>query len=151
MENAPPGTRPLLVTLQIPVQTYDIDFAGHVNNVVYVRWLEDLRLEMLRRYYPPDRVVADGVAGIVHSTNIVYKRSVEFLDHVTGYMWCPKLGRATMNLEAEICVDGAVCAHAVQRIINLRIGSTRPQRFHPDLVAAWHAGATTKPQDAQSP
>jgi acyl-CoA thioester hydrolase len=140
MENAPPGTRPLLVTLHIPVQTYDIDFAGHVNNVVYVRWLEDLRLEMLRQYYPPERVVAEGVAGIVHSTNIVYKRSVEFLDKVSGIMWCPRMGRATMTLEAEICVKGVVYAHAIQRIINLRVGSTKPVRIHPDLVAAWHAG-----------
>ena len=35
-------TRPLLVTLPIRVQTYDIDFASHVNNQVYIRWLEDL-------------------------------------------------------------------------------------------------------------
>jgi hypothetical protein len=45
-----------------------------------------------------------------------------------------------MTLEAEICVKGVVYAHAIQRIINLRVGSTKPVRIHPDLVAAWHAG-----------
>ena len=45
---AQPGKRPLLVTLPHNVQTYDIDFANHVNNQVYVRWLEDLRMELLR-------------------------------------------------------------------------------------------------------
>jgi len=47
MFTAAEGRKPLLVSLDIRVQTYDIDFAGHVNNQVYVRWLEDLRMEML--------------------------------------------------------------------------------------------------------
>ena len=39
------GARPLLTEMGITVQPYDIDFAAHVNNVVYVRWIEDLRIE----------------------------------------------------------------------------------------------------------
>ncbi len=31
----------------LPIRTYDIDFAGIVSNIVYVRWLEDLRLAMM--------------------------------------------------------------------------------------------------------
>lgn len=137
MFTARPHARPLLTELALPVQTYDIDFAGHVNNCVYVRWLEDLRMEMLRKYYPLERVVADGTAGILHATNIVYKRSILFLDKPAGIMWCTKLGKATMTLEAEIRVDGQVCAHAVQRVINLRRGSTKPERWPADLAEAW--------------
>ena len=42
----------LLVTLPLNVRTYNIDFAGIVSNIVYIRWHEDLRLEMLDRYFP---------------------------------------------------------------------------------------------------
>ena len=28
----------------LPIRTYDIDFAGIVSNIVFIRWLEDLRL-----------------------------------------------------------------------------------------------------------
>jgi len=51
MRDARSGKRPLLVPLPLKAQTYDIDFAFHVNNQVYVRWLEDLRMEVLRGYY----------------------------------------------------------------------------------------------------
>ena len=40
-------TRPhdqFLVEMPLKVQGYDIDVAGIVSNIVYVRWLEDLRL-----------------------------------------------------------------------------------------------------------
>ncbi len=137
MYEAQPGARPLLVELDFQVQTYDIDFAHHVNNCVYIRWLEDLRIEMLRRYYPLERVVADGTAGIVHSTHIVYKRSIQFLDKPRGIMWCSKVGKATMTLEAEIRVGGALCAHATQRVINLRRGGAKPVRWPDDLAETW--------------
>ena len=34
--------KPLEVSLNLPIKTYDIDFAGIVSNIVYIRWLEDL-------------------------------------------------------------------------------------------------------------
>lgn len=31
------ATRPLLIEIDFPVHTYDIDFANHVSNIVYIR------------------------------------------------------------------------------------------------------------------
>lgn len=36
------ATKPLLVNLTFPVNTYYINVAGHLNNIVYVRWLDIL-------------------------------------------------------------------------------------------------------------
>ena len=36
----------------LPIRTYDIDFAGIVSNIVFIRWLEDLRLALLDQTYP---------------------------------------------------------------------------------------------------
>ncbi len=52
--------RPLEVELVLPVKTYDIDFAGIVSNIVYIRWLEDLRLEILDAYLPLQKMLEDG-------------------------------------------------------------------------------------------
>ncbi len=41
-----------IVERDLPIRTYDIDFAGIVGNIVYVRWLEDLRLAMMEEAYP---------------------------------------------------------------------------------------------------
>lgn len=139
---APAGTRPVLVTLPLKVQTYDIDFARHVNNGVYVRWLEDLRMELLRVYYPLEKLMAQGTAPILHATHITYKRSIGLFDQPVGRMWCTELGRATLRLEAEICVGDTLCAHATQRGILLQIGTTKPVRIPDELVSTFkqHAG-----------
>ena len=30
-----------------PVYTYQIDFVGHVNNIVYIQWLENARIKLI--------------------------------------------------------------------------------------------------------
>ncbi|MCF6286121.1 MAG: acyl-CoA thioesterase [Candidatus Hydrogenedentes bacterium] len=140
MREAQPGKRPLLVTLRHNVQTYDIDFANHVNNQVYVRWLEDLRMELLRQYYPIKRFMDEGVAPILASTHITYKKGITLYDEPTGFMWCTKLGRATMNLECNIQIGETLCAHATHRVMLMNLESGRPSRTPQELFDAFDAG-----------
>ena len=60
----------------LPIRTYDIDFAGIVSNIVFIRWLEDLRLALLDRAYPLTRALAEDVAPILLATRINYRRPV---------------------------------------------------------------------------
>lgn len=140
MRDARPGKRPLLVTLPLKVQTYDIDFAFHVNNQVYVRWLEDLRMEVLREYYPLKRFMDAGVAPILASTQITYKRPVGLYDEPMGYMWATHLGRASIWLEAEIRVGDMVCAHAIQRGSFLVLATGKASRTPEELLVRFEAG-----------
>lgn len=134
MIKAPQGSRPLEVVLPLKVQTYDIDFANHVNNQVYVRWLEDLRMEVLREHYPLEQLMGEGLAPILHSTQITYHRSIGLFDQPEGRMWCSALGRATLTLHAEILLGDHLCATASQRGILLKIGTTRPGRTPASLL-----------------
>ncbi len=52
--------KPFLFQLPIKVMTYDIDFAQIVHNAVYIRWLEDLRTELLVGTYSIEAMLADG-------------------------------------------------------------------------------------------
>lgn len=140
MREARPGKHPLLATLPLRVQTYDIDFAQHVNNQVYVRWLEDLRMELLRQYYPIKRFLDAGVAPILTATHITYKKPIGLYDEPVGQMWCTSLGRATLHLEARIEVGEALCAHATHRAVLLNLATHRANRLPQELVDAFEAG-----------
>lgn len=102
--------------LTIRVKTYDIDFVGHVNNAVYVKWLEDLRLELLDTHYPLEDMTAEGIVPIIINTNIHYKQGI-VLDEkrVTARMWMNSLERATFHLEAEFLVGDQLRCSATQR------------------------------------
>jgi acyl-CoA thioester hydrolase len=124
-----PLRRPLEITLPIRVQTYDIDFAGHVNNAVYIRWLEDLRMEFLRVHCPLESLMEIHHAPILYSTSIEYKKPVRLFDKVMGHMWCIDLGRATFHLGAECRVDGVLYTTATQRGVLIDLKKEKPARW----------------------
>jgi acyl-CoA thioester hydrolase len=102
--------------MSIRVKTYDIDFVGHVNNAVYVRWLEDLRLELLDIYYPLDEMTADNFVPIIINTSVHYKQGIVLDDKiVTARMWMDKLERATFHLKAEFLIGDDLRCSATQR------------------------------------
>lgn len=121
--------KPCYVELPLRVKTYDIDFVGHVNNIVYIRWLEDLRLKLLDAYYPLETLLAEGVAPVVVTTNIYYRQAIFLEDRlVKGSMWIENLERATFHLAAEFHVGHDRRATATQRGTFLNRQTSRPVR-----------------------
>jgi acyl-CoA thioester hydrolase len=120
----PPAGR--TVALALPVRTYDIDFAGVVSNIVYVRWLEDLRLALMAEAYPIGRALADDVAPVLLGTRIAYERPVTIGDALRGRMWVTRMGRVRWSVAAEFTVHEARHARAEQDGLFIRLSTRRP-------------------------
>jgi acyl-CoA thioester hydrolase len=118
--------RPAVVERPLPVRTYDIDFAGVVGNIVYVRWLEDLRLAMMEEAYPIAQALADGVAPILLETHIHYVRPVTIHDALIGRMWVTAMGRVRWRVAAEFVVAAEVRTRAEQEGLFIRLSTRRP-------------------------
>jgi acyl-CoA thioester hydrolase len=118
------------IRLAFPVRTYDVDFAGIVSNIVYVRWLEDLRLELLARAYPLDRMVADGLGPVLLDTHIAYRAALTLHDRPEGRMRVAALGRVRWTVAAEFVTPGGgagrVHAAARQTGLFVRLDTRRP-------------------------
>ncbi len=121
--------RPLQVELVFQPKTYDIDFAGHVSNIVYIRWLEDLRMMVLDTYLPLKTLMEQGVAPVVIRTSIEYKRPVKLFDSVTGMMWASEMGNVKGILSAEFTVNGSIVAASEQTGVFVRMDNGRPVAF----------------------
>ena len=121
--------RPLEVELQLPVKTYDIDFAGIVSNIVYVRWLEDLRLEMLDRFLPLAEQLKNGIAPLILQTKIDYKQAIQMADRPIGKMWIESLESLRWIVSAEISSAGKTSAIAQQTGIFINLENKRPIRI----------------------
>jgi acyl-CoA thioester hydrolase len=120
--------RPLLIERPIVVRTYDIDFANIVHNIVYFRWLEDLRSEILADVLPIDEILASGVSPILTHSEIDYRWPVRIGDAATGRMWVAELSRTRWTLAAEIVVGDQVCAAARQSGYFADLKTLRPVR-----------------------
>lgn len=145
MTIAIPDRTPLLVELSIRVKTYDIDFAGHVNNAVYIRWLEDLRLQLLDVYCPLETLLSRGIAPIVVTTHIHYRQSIRLSDQqVQASMWVSELAHATIHLAAQFCVGDALKCTATQRGTFVDMAKMRPIRIPPAFRAQFEQRLETE-------
>jgi len=123
----------------LPIRTYDIDFAGIVSNIVFIRWLEDLRLGLLDQAYPLLRALAEDIAPILLSTRIAYRRPVTIADRVLGRIRVASLGRVRWRLAAEFSVASVICAEAEQEGLFMRLSTRRPIAI-PEPIRRWHGG-----------
>src|ERR671923_2121034 len=83
------------------VMTYDIDFAGVLSNISYIRWLEDLRNLFAEQTLSIGEALQRGIAPTLMRTEIDYLAPVRFPDRVTGRMWLADHGRSKWELAAE--------------------------------------------------
>ena len=123
----------------LPIRTYDIDFAGIVSNIVFIRWLEDLRLALLDRVYPLIQALAEDVAPILLATQIAYRRPVTISDPLVGRMRVAGLTRVRWRLAAEFAVAGRVHAEAAQEGLFIRLSTRRPIAI-PEPIRRWYDG-----------
>ena len=123
----------LEVTLDLPIKTYDIDFAGIVSNLVYLRWLEDLRLAMLTTYSPLEQLMKQGYCPIIDSSQIEYKKALRMFDRPVGKMWMAKLGKLRCTLQAEIHLDNQMVTTATQTGFFINLETMRPMPIPRDV------------------
>jgi len=141
LSDRPPERR--AVERPLPIRTYDIDFAGIVSNIVYVRWLEDLRLALMDEVYPIERALQDDVAPILLATSIDYAKPVTIQNALVGRMWCPRMERVKWHVAAEFAVGDAIHASATQTGLFIRLSTRKPIAV-PDPLRAAYAPETVK-------
>ena len=142
-------TRPLSVELPISVRTYDIDSAGHVSNIVYIRWLEDLRLELFEKHFSLQAFVQENITLVLASTHIEYKRSIRLFDRVTAEMWIESLTNATIKLRAEFFAEGKMTTEAWHTGVFVDLKSLKPRRV-PEIVQTKFSQSPLLPKIATS-
>jgi acyl-CoA thioester hydrolase len=113
------------------VMTYDIDFAGIVSNISYIRWLEDLRNLFAEQALSIGEALQRGIVPALMHTEIDYLVPVRFPDTVTGRMWMAEQGRSKWVIAAEFQSEarGQLVARAQQIGVFIALETLRPVRL----------------------
>ncbi len=90
--------------LPIRVLQSDIDELGHVNNVVYLRWVQDAAVAHWRAAATPQQQA--GVLWVVVRHEIDYKRAARLEDAVVARTWVGAATRSTFERHTEILRAG---------------------------------------------
>ena len=117
----------------------DIDELGHVNNAVWVRWIQDMATSHWYSVAPPEHV--DAYIWVVIRHEIDYLRAVLPGETVTGCTWvgeAPKGARFDRHVEFLGADDKPrVRAKTTWAIIDKATG--RPLRVPPEVAAPFLA------------
>lgn len=99
-------TVPTPVTVTLPVQWGDQDALGHVNNAVYLRWLESGRIALLGRLDIEANRQANAIVPVLATVTVHFRRPVTFPAMVEVESRLAKVGRTSLTLEQHVRVQG---------------------------------------------
>ncbi len=87
---------------ECPTRWADLDMLGHVNNVVYVDYLQEARVDMMRTLFADRRGdLTEGVVVVAHA--VTYLTPLTFGRHsVTVECWVTEVRAATFTLGYEV-------------------------------------------------
>lgn len=89
------------------VRSYELDIMGHVNNAVYLSWLEQARLEAMEALgYPLEALIARRWMATVARIEIDYRSEARFGDEIRISTEPERVGRTSLTLRHRLERDG---------------------------------------------
>jgi acyl-CoA thioester hydrolase len=86
--------------ITFPVAPGDIDELGHVNNTVYVRWIQDVAVAHWRASAPPDAQAS--LAWVVARHEVDYKHPALLGDEIRARTWVGPASRLAFERNTEM-------------------------------------------------
>ena len=124
------------------IYTYQIDFAGHVSNIVYIQWMEVGRLKLLEAVGLPVHKIMDtaGVLPTLVETGIQYKKQLFLGEKVRIEVWLSQLKNVSAVMEFRFFNGkGELAATAWQRGLFVSMETRRPHRLSDENRAHYTA------------
>jgi len=133
----------------LQVRTTDLDWLQHVNNSVYVDYLQEARVDMLSMLRGAELTHPE-LSMVVANLEVTYKRSVHFrAEPVAIDTWTEKVGRTSFTLAHEIREPDSDVVYVVARSVVVLVDKTteRPTPLGDELRAhleSWTDDAPTR-------
>ena len=124
-----------MFTAAITAQAGDIDELGHVNNAVWVQWVERVATDHWRAAGDP--ALVDAVLWVITRHEIDYLKPLLEGQTVTAQTWAegPPKGARSVRMMEFIDVDGTVHVRSRTEWAMIDRTSGRPMRVRPEMIA----------------
>lgn len=127
----------------LPLQWGDMDAFGHVNNVVYIRWYESSRIDLLNSFETEASMEPGGIGPILASIKCDYRRQLHFPDTVHIGARVGRTGRTSFDLEHAVYSEqlGEIAATGTSVVVLFNYETNRPVRIPAELLAQFSGDA----------
>jgi len=128
------GKVTMYIEVPIKVKSYDTDYMQIVNNTVYVKWFEDLRTEILDRFFPLEEMLKENNTPILSETYIKYRRPIAITNKPLGKAWVEEVHKSKWVTRFEITEDDIVFCEGRQEGYFFNMEKKRPVRLPDHFV-----------------
>jgi acyl-CoA thioester hydrolase len=120
-------------TFECTLRWSDMDAFGHVNNVVFLRYLEEARIDFMFR------LARRADSGAFTGGSVVARHEIDYLrplvhrhEPVTVETWVTKVGAAAATLAYEVKDENTVFVRASTVVVPYDLEQERPRRLSPE-------------------
>ena len=131
---------PRIFSREIVVAASDIDVQGHVNNLRYLQWMQDVAVaHSTAQGWPLERYVAEGSGWVVRSHTITYKRPAFLGEVLTACTWIAGFSPRSTPRRYLFwrAADKCVLAEAETIWVFVNLATGRPTKVPDALRNAW--------------
>ncbi len=87
---------------RIKVRSYELDFFQHVNNAVYLNYIEQARVELLQSAgFTLDDFLSQNILPVVVNININYRRASHLNDELVIFTHLSRIGTSSFAMRHE--------------------------------------------------
>jgi len=125
---------------RFPVPAAAIDVNGHVNNLAYVAWMQDVAIEhSAAAGWPLERYRAIAAAWVVRSHFVEYLRPLFLGDPLAVYTWVPRFDQRAAPRKYLFTreSDGREAARAETAWVFVDLGTGKRRPLPPELISAF--------------
>jgi acyl-CoA thioester hydrolase len=143
---APPPPPPEVFKMRRRVMWQDIDQAQHVNNAVYLSYVEDCGFQLLKHFkWPIQRMRDEGCAILIRKHHIQYLQPALFDDEieVASYVYAVKRASAMRYYSITRVGDGALLAQVNSLGVWVDLSTGLPVRFPDQFLADFAANVVS--------
>jgi acyl-CoA thioester hydrolase len=116
-----------------PLRWADMDAFGHVNNVAFLRYLEEARIDFMFRLAPGEGSASFTGGSVVARHEIDYLRPlVHRHEPVVVETWVTDVSAASMTVRYEVKDERALYARASTVVVPYNLAQGRPRRITPE-------------------
>ncbi|TPV92836.1 MAG: acyl-CoA thioesterase [Myxococcales bacterium FL481] len=135
---SPPGEAQSPITIAQPVSWANVDAYGHVNNAVYLSWIENARFAYFERIGLNAHHVNTGQGPILARTEIDYRCPVDFPDELLVSARTMAIGNSSFTMQSRVwsTTSQRICAEAKAVIVLVDYRSDGAAVRVPEVIRA---------------
>jgi acyl-CoA thioester hydrolase len=120
------------IVFEQQVYSYQIDYVGHLSNIIYIEWMEIGRTKLLEKIgLTMDKLAEKGIAPILVHTDIRYKKALYVNEIVKIEIWVSELKHASAIMKFNFYNSkGELAAFGYQKGLFIHREAVKPYRLN---------------------